>query len=33
MKRNFYIVTHKKRTVPYLYGLFLKHIAAETDHH
>jgi len=32
MKRNFYIVTHKKRTVPYLYGLFLKHIAAETDH-
>lgn len=32
MKRNFYIVTHKKRTLPHLYDLFLKHIAAETDH-
>ena len=32
MKRNFYIVTHKKRTLPRLYDLFLKHIVAETDH-
>jgi len=32
MKRNFYIVTHKKRTLPHLYDLFLKHIVAETDH-
>mgnify|MGYP001325761043 CR=1 FL=1 len=32
MKRNFYIVTHKKRTLPRLYDLFLKHILAETDH-
>lgn len=32
MKRNFYIVTHKKRTLPHLYDLFLKHIVAKTDH-
>jgi len=32
MKRNFYIVTHKKRTLPRLYDLFLKHISAETEH-
>jgi DNA-binding transcriptional LysR family regulator len=32
MKRNFYIVTHKKRTLPRLYDLFLKHILAETNH-
>jgi DNA-binding transcriptional LysR family regulator len=32
MKRNFYIVTHKKRTLPRLYDLFLKHILAETEH-
>ena len=32
MKRNFYIVTHKKRTHPRLYDLFLKHILAETEH-
>lgn len=29
MKRNFYIVTHKKRTLPRLYDIFLKHILAE----
>ena len=32
MKRNFYIVIHKKRTLPRLYDLFLKHILAETEH-
>ena len=32
MKRNFYIVTHKKRTLTRLYELFLKHILAETEH-
>lgn len=26
MKRNFYIVTHKKRTLPHLYDKFLQHI-------
>ena len=26
MKRNFYIVTHKKRTLPRLYDIFLQHI-------
>ena len=31
MKRNCYIVTHKKRTLPRLYDLFLKHIFAETE--
>jgi DNA-binding transcriptional LysR family regulator len=28
MKRRFYIVTHKKRTLPRAYDTFLKHIAA-----
>lgn len=28
MKRRFYIVTHKKRTLPRLYDIFLKHILA-----
>lgn len=28
MKRCFYIVTHKKRTLPRLYDIFLKHILA-----
>ena len=32
MKRNFYIVTHMKRTLTRLYDLFLKHILAETEH-
>jgi DNA-binding transcriptional LysR family regulator len=32
MKRNFYIVTHKKRTLPRLYDIFLKHVLAETEH-
>jgi len=32
MKRRFYIVTHKKRTLPRLYDIFLKHILAETKH-
>jgi DNA-binding transcriptional LysR family regulator len=29
MKRRFYIVTHKKRTLPRLYDAFLKHLLAE----
>jgi DNA-binding transcriptional LysR family regulator len=32
MKRRFYIVTHKKRTLPRLYDIFLQHILAETEH-
>jgi len=31
MKRNFYIVTHKKRTLPRLYDIFLHHILASVD--
>jgi DNA-binding transcriptional LysR family regulator len=30
MKRKFYIVTHKKRTLPRVYDAFLKHIIADT---
>ncbi|MBU4319835.1 MAG: LysR family transcriptional regulator [Thermodesulfovibrionales bacterium] len=30
MKRKFYIVTHKKRTLPPAYATFLKHITAES---
>ena len=30
MKRRFYIVTHKKRTLPRLYDTFLKHIFTES---
>ncbi|OGW37225.1 MAG: hypothetical protein A2Y97_11695 [Nitrospirae bacterium RBG_13_39_12] len=30
MKRNFYIITHKKRTLPGTYNIFLKHILAES---
>jgi DNA-binding transcriptional LysR family regulator len=30
MKRSFYIVKHKRRTLPRLYEIFLKHILAET---
>ena len=30
MKRRFYIITHKKRTLPRLYETFLEHILAET---
>jgi DNA-binding transcriptional LysR family regulator len=30
MKRMFYIVTHKKRTLPFLYSLFLDHLKAES---
>jgi DNA-binding transcriptional LysR family regulator len=30
MKRNFYIVTHKKRTLPQAYKIFLEHIMAES---
>lgn len=30
MKRKFYIVTHKKRTLPRLYDAFLKHILADS---
>ena len=31
MKRNFYIVTHKKRTLPRLYDIFLHHILSSVD--
>jgi DNA-binding transcriptional LysR family regulator len=31
MKRRFYIVTHKKRTLPRLYETFMKHIMAESN--
>ncbi len=31
MKRNFYIVTHKKRTLPRLYDLFLQHVVAARE--
>jgi DNA-binding transcriptional LysR family regulator len=30
MKRKFYIVTHKKRTLPQAYKMFLEHIMAES---
>ena len=30
MKRRFYIITHKKRTLPPAYAIFLKHIMAES---
>jgi DNA-binding transcriptional LysR family regulator len=30
MKRRFYIITHKKRTLPPAYAVFLKHITAES---
>jgi DNA-binding transcriptional LysR family regulator len=30
MKRKFYIATHKKRTLPRAYGIFLEHIMAES---
>ena len=30
MKRKFYIVTHKKRTLPFLYNNFLDHLKAES---
>jgi len=30
MKRKFYIVTHKKRTPPFLYNTFLQHIKTES---
>lgn len=30
MKRKFYIVTHKKRTLPFLYNNFLEHLKAES---
>jgi DNA-binding transcriptional LysR family regulator len=30
MKRKFYIVTHKKRTLPQAYKIFLEHIMAES---
>jgi len=30
MKRNFYIITHKKRTLPPAYAVFLKHITTES---
>jgi len=32
MKRKFYIVTHKKRTLPPAYSIFLEHIIAESKH-
>jgi DNA-binding transcriptional LysR family regulator len=30
MKRKFYIVTHKKRTLPLLHTIFLEHIKTES---
>jgi DNA-binding transcriptional LysR family regulator len=30
MKRKFYIVTHKRRTLPFLYNTFLQHIKTES---
>lgn len=30
MKRKFYIVTHKKRTLPFLYNVFLEHVKTES---
>jgi DNA-binding transcriptional LysR family regulator len=30
MKRKFYIITHKKRTLPRIYNIFLKHILDES---
>jgi DNA-binding transcriptional LysR family regulator len=30
MKRRFYIVTHKRRTLPFLYNTFLQHIKTES---
>jgi DNA-binding transcriptional LysR family regulator len=31
MRRKFYIVTHKKRTLPLAYSIFLKYIMAESE--
>jgi len=31
IKRSFYIVTHKKRTLPRLYDIFLRHILTEAE--
>ena len=30
MKRKFYIVTHKKRTLPAAYKMFLEHVMSQT---
>ena len=30
MKRRFYIVTHRKRTLPFAYGKFLEHLISES---
>ncbi|MGO9951644.1 MAG: selenium metabolism-associated LysR family transcriptional regulator [Dissulfurispiraceae bacterium] len=32
MKRNFYIITHKKRTLPATYMLFSNHLLSESKH-
>jgi len=32
MKRKFYVVTHKKRTLPLAYKIFLEHLTAEAKH-
>jgi DNA-binding transcriptional LysR family regulator len=32
MRRKFYIVIHKKRTLPLTYAIFLKHILSESKH-
>jgi DNA-binding transcriptional LysR family regulator len=29
MKRKFYIITHKKRSLPFLHNAFLEHMKAE----
>ncbi|MDP3260022.1 MAG: selenium metabolism-associated LysR family transcriptional regulator [Thermodesulfovibrionales bacterium] len=33
MKRKFYIVTHKKRTLPAAYKMFLEHVTSQTKTH
>jgi hypothetical protein len=30
MKRKFYVVTHKKRTLPPAYALFLEHLKSSS---
>jgi len=32
MKRHFYIVTHKKRTLPRLYEIFLQHMVESKEY-
>lgn len=32
MKRKFYIITHKKRTLPFAYDIFIEHLAGHLQH-